>query len=71
MTNVINFPSVEKDRLTEEMNVYEAMIQVKIEQLQLLNQEIVDLTCKYEDALIRLCKLMDIELPEEYDEDDD
>jgi hypothetical protein len=70
MTNVINFPSIEKERLTDEMNVYEALIQMKIEQLQLLNQEIVELTCKYEDALVRLCKMQGIELPEEYNDDD-
>ena len=67
MGKIIQFPTRnESTRLVEELQVYEEEIQMCLDDLQMLNEHIVELTIEYELMLKRLCELQGIDLPEEY-----
>ena len=66
--NVIQFPTVkEGDMLRELMTTLEAEITHKLDALQVLNEDIVDLTIQYEAMLHRLCELTGVKLPNDPD----
>jgi chromosome segregation ATPase len=63
---IIQFPTRnESTRLVEELEVYEAEIQMCLTDLQDLNEHIVELTAEYEHLLNKLCTMQGIKLPEE------
>lgn len=63
-SNVIPFPTVkEADILREAMNGMEREIKKRLDQLQVLNEDIVELTIEYEGMLHRLCELTGVPLP--------
>ncbi len=62
--NVIPFPTVkEADILREAMNGMEIAIKERLDKLQVLNEDIVELTIEYEQMLHRLCELTGVQLP--------
>ena len=63
MDNIITFPDRRKDVLKQEMHDIELEIQQKVENLQELNQEIVQLTLEYERKLIVYCEETGIDMP--------
>lgn len=66
MGKIIQFPTRnESTRLVEELEVYEAEIQMCLTDLQDLNEHIVELTAEYEHLLNKLCTMQGIKLPEE------
>ncbi len=63
-SNVIPFPTVkEADILREAMNGMEVAIKERLDKLQVLNEDIVELTIEYEQMLHRLCELTGVQLP--------
>ncbi len=63
--NVIPFPTVkEADILREAMNGMEIAIKERLDKLQVLNEDIVELTIEYEQMLHRLCELTGVQLPD-------
>ena len=67
-SNVIQFPTVkEGDMLKEMMGKLESEIKHKLDALQILNEDIVDLTIQYEAMLHRLCELTGVKLPNDPD----
>ena len=66
--NVIPFPTVkEGDILRDMMAQLENEIKQKLDRLQVLNEDIVDLTIQYEGMLHRLCELTGVKLPNDPD----
>jgi len=66
--NVIPFPTVkEGDILRDMMAQLESEIKQKLDKLQILNEDIVDLTIQYEGMLHRLCELTGVKLPNDPD----
>jgi hypothetical protein len=66
--NVIPFPTVkEGDILRDMMAKLENEIKEKLDRLQVLNEDIVDLTIQYESMLYRLCELTGVKLPNDPD----
>ena len=64
--NVIPFPTVkEADILREAMNGMEVAIKERLDKLQVLNEDIVELTMHYEQMLYRLCDITGVRLPEQ------
>ena len=64
-SNVIPFPTVkEADILREAMNGMEREIKKRLDKLQVLNEDIVELTIEYEQMLHRLCELTGVQLPD-------
>ena len=64
---ILQFPvRNESTRLVEELRQHEEEIQMCLDDLQMLNEHIVELTIEYELILTRLCELQGIDLPEEY-----
>jgi hypothetical protein len=67
-SNVIPFPTVkEADIIREAMTGMEAAIKERLDKLQVLNEDIVELTIEYEQMLHRLCELTGVQLPSEED----
>jgi hypothetical protein len=63
-SNVIPFPTVkEADILREAMGGMETAIKERLDKLQILNEDIVELTIEYEQMLHRLCELTGVQLP--------
>lgn len=63
-SNVIPFPTVkEADILREAMTGMETQIKLRLDKLQVLNEDIVELTIEYEQMLHRLCELTGVQLP--------
>jgi hypothetical protein len=66
--NVIQFPTLkEADTLREDMGQLEHGIKIRLDELQILNEEIVGLTVEYEAMLYRLCELTGVKLPNDPD----
>ena len=64
-SNVIPFPTVkEADILREAMGGMETQIKQRLDKLQVLNEDIVELTIEYEQMLHRLCELTGVQLPD-------
>ena len=67
-SNVIPFPTVkEADILREAMNGMEIAIKERLDKLQILNEDIVELTIEYEQMLHRLCELTGVQLPNQHE----
>ena len=67
-SNVLQFPTVkEADVLRQEMSGMEDAIKERLDQLQMLNEDIVGLTVEYEAMLYRLCELTGVKLPSDPD----
>tara|TARA_B100001146_G_C15984592_1_gene349889 strand:- start:326 stop:571 length:246 start_codon:yes stop_codon:yes gene_type:complete len=63
-SNVIPFPTVkEADVLREAMGGMELEIKQRLDKLQILNEDIVELTIEYEQMLHKLCQLTGVPLP--------
>jgi len=63
-SNVIAFPTVkEADILREALAGMEMQIKERLDKLQVLNEDIVELTIEYEQMLYRLCELTGVQLP--------
>ena len=63
-SNVIPFPTVqEADILREAMGGMENEIKTRLDKLQVLNEDIVELTIEYEQMLHRLCELTGGSIP--------
>ena len=63
-SNVIPFPTVkEAVILREAMGGMETQIKQRLDKLQVLNEDIVELTIEYEQMLHRLCELTGVQLP--------
>ena len=72
MGKIIKFPTPEKkegDLIRKEMKHLEAILNEKLNQLQELNEDVLDLSVLYEDLLNELCALHSIEIkyPKEID----
>ena len=66
--NVIPFPTIrEGQKLREEMGVLEGNIKERLDELQLINEDIISLTVAYEEMLYRLCEITGVELPSNMD----
>ena len=62
--NVIPFPTVkEADILREAMSGMEVEIKERLDRLQVLNEDKVELTIEYEQMLHKLCQLTGVPLP--------
>jgi len=63
-SNVIPFPTVkEADIIREAMGGMELEIKERLDRLQVLNEDIVELTIEYEQMLHKLCQLTGVPLP--------
>ncbi len=68
--NVIPFPTIrEGQKLREEMGVLEGNIKERLDELQLINEDIISLTVAYEEMLYRLCEITGVQLPNDLDWD--
>jgi len=68
MATIIQFPTVrEGEALRKEMEKLEEQIKENLDQLQLINEEIINLTLAYEDMLYKLCEITGVQLPSNVD----
>ena len=68
MATIIQFPTVrEGEALRKEMEELEEQIKENLDQLQLINEEIINLTLAYEDMLYKLCEITGVVLPSNID----
>ena len=68
MATIIQFPTVrEGEALRKEMEKLEEEIKENLDQLQLINEEIINLTLAYEDMLYKLCEITGVQLPSNID----
>jgi hypothetical protein len=68
MATIIQFPTVrEGEALRKEMEELEEQIKENLDQLQLINEEIINLTLAYEDMLYKLCEITGVVLPSNVD----
>tara|TARA_A100001201_G_scaffold85853_1_gene75788 strand:+ start:177 stop:413 length:237 start_codon:yes stop_codon:yes gene_type:complete len=67
MADILDFPTnLEAKRLRKDMEEMENAIKENLENLQLLNEEVVQLTVAYEDMLRRLCEITGVQLPPDF-----
>tara|TARA_Y100001951_G_scaffold103304_1_gene111833 strand:+ start:910 stop:1188 length:279 start_codon:yes stop_codon:yes gene_type:complete len=65
-SNVIPFPTLtEADKIRNTMGEMENAIKDRLDKLQNLNEDIVELTMHYETMLYRLCEITGVRLPEQ------
>ena len=58
MGKVIQFPTVkEGEELRKQMTELESEIKLRLDELQVINEEVIQLTVAYEDMLYRLCEI--------------
>ena len=68
MAKIIPFPTVkEGDKLREQMTELESEIKLRLDELQVINEEVIQLTVAYEEMLYRLCEITGVELPSNID----
>lgn len=68
MATILQFPTVrEGEALRKEMEELEEQIKENLDQLQLINEEIINLTLAYEDMLYKLCEITGVVLPSNVD----
>tara|TARA_B100001113_G_scaffold275951_1_gene230513 strand:+ start:1092 stop:1319 length:228 start_codon:yes stop_codon:yes gene_type:complete len=68
MAKIIPFPTVkEGDKLREQMTELESEIKLRLDELQVINEEVIQLTVAYEEMLYRLCEITGVELPSNMD----
>ena len=67
MAKIIQFPTVkEGEQLREAMTELENDIKGRLDELQVINEEVIQLTVAYEEMLYRLCEITGVELPVSY-----
>ena len=68
MAKIIQFPTVkEGEQLREAMTELENDIKGRLDELQVINEEVIQLTVAYEEMLYRLCDITGVELPNNID----
>lgn len=68
MAKIIQFPTVkEGEQLREAMTELENDIKGRLDELQVINEEVIQLTVAYEEMLYRLCEITGVELPNNID----
>ena len=68
MGKIIQFPTVkEGEQLREAMAELETDIKTRLDELQAINEEVIQLTVAYEVMLYRLCEITGVELPSNMD----
>ena len=68
MATIIQFPTVrEGEALRKEMESWKTRLKRSSDQLQLINEEIINLTLAYEDMLYKLCEITGVQLPNNVD----
>ena len=68
MGKIIQFPTVkEGEQLREAMAELETDIKTRLDELQVINEEVIQLTVAYEEMLYRLCEITGVELPNNID----
>ena len=68
MSNIIKFPTVkEGEQLRKQMTELETDIKDRLDELQAINEEVIQLTVAYEEMLYRLCEITGVELPNNMD----
>ena len=68
MGKIIQFPTVkEGEQLREAMAELETDIKTRLDELQVINEEVIQLTVAYEEMLYRLCDITGVELPNHID----
>ena len=68
MGKIIQFPTVkEGEQLREAMAELETDIKTRLDELQVINEEVIQLTVAYEEMLYRLCEITGVELPNNMD----
>ena len=68
MVKIIQFPTVkEGEQLREAMAELETDIKTRLDELQVINEEVIQLTVAYEEMLYRLCEITGVELPNNID----
>jgi hypothetical protein len=68
MSNIIKFPTVkEGEQLRKQMTELETDIKDRLDELQVINEEVIQLTVAYEEMLYRLCEITGVELPNNMD----
>lgn len=68
MAKVIQFPTVkEGEQLRKAMAELENDIKERLDELQVINEEVIQLTVAYEEMLYRLCAITGVELPNDMD----
>ena len=68
MGKIIQFPTVkEGEQLREAMAELETDIKTRLDELQEINEEVIQLTVAYEEMLYRLCEITGVELPNNID----
>ena len=62
MAKIIQFPTVkEGEQLREAMTELENDIKGRLDELQVINEEVIQLTVAYEEMLYRLCEITGVE----------
>ena len=68
MAKIIQFPTVkEGEQLRKQMTELETEIKLRLDELQNINEEVIQLTVAYEEMLYRLCEITGVELPSNID----
>ena len=68
MGKIIQFPTVkEGEQVREAMAELETDIKSRLDELQVINEEVIQLTVAYEEMLYRLCEITGVELPNNID----
>ena len=68
MAKIIQFPTVkEGEQLRAAMTELENDIKGRLDELQVINEEVIQLTVAYEEMLYRLCEITGVELPNNID----
>jgi len=68
MGKIIQFPTVrEGEKLRVQMTELESEIKERLDELQMINEEVIQLTVAYEEMLYRLCEITGVELPNNID----
>ena len=68
MAKIIQFPTVkEGEQLREAMTELVNDIKGRLDELQVINEEVIQLTVAYEEMLYRLCEITGVELPNNID----
>ena len=68
MGKIIQLPTVkEGEQLREAMAELETDIKTRLDELQVINEEVIQLTVAYEEMLYRLCEITGVELPNNID----
>ena len=68
VAKILEFPTVkEGEQLRKHMAELETDIKDRLDELQVINEEVIQLTVAYEDMLYRLCEITGVELPNNLD----